>query len=225
MHADGWLLRSTPTVPRGRLNSALPVRADPDLAPVDAFYAARGQPAQVQVTPLGGHPRLEAELARRGWTPRWPTAVLTADARAVASDAAGCASDGVVVLDAPTSAWLGAWSACEERPRADVDAHAATVLAPLAGRAGYAIAAGGDAMGIGVCDAGLCGLFSIAARPERRRAGLGTAVVRALAAWAAARAARELYLEVEERNAPALGLYARLGFARAYRYVHLRSSA
>jgi RimJ/RimL family protein N-acetyltransferase len=50
-----------------------------------------------------------------------------------------------------------------------------------------------------------------------RRAGLGTAIVRALVAWSGA---REAYLEVERRNAPALALYDRLGFALAYDYVH-----
>jgi hypothetical protein len=31
---DGWLPRSTPPLARGRLNSALPLRPDPDLEPV-----------------------------------------------------------------------------------------------------------------------------------------------------------------------------------------------
>jgi ribosomal protein S18 acetylase RimI-like enzyme len=53
--------------------------------------------------------------------------------------------------------------------------------------------------------------------PGHRRAGLGSAVVRALVAWAGA---REAYLEVEQRNLPALALYGRLGFAPAYDYVH-----
>ena len=44
---DGWLLRATPGVPRGRLNSALPLARDPDLAVVEAFYAVHGLPAQV----------------------------------------------------------------------------------------------------------------------------------------------------------------------------------
>jgi hypothetical protein len=55
--ADGWLLRSTPELDRGRLKSALPRRADPDLAPVLDFHAALGRPAQVQLAPIARHPR------------------------------------------------------------------------------------------------------------------------------------------------------------------------
>ena len=101
---EGWLLRSTPAVPRGRLNSALPLRPDPDLEPVLAFYAERGQPAQVQVTPLKGHPRLTARLDAEGWGARWPTAVLRAPIPAVlrASVPAAAAADaGIELLARP----------------------------------------------------------------------------------------------------------------------------
>ena len=50
-----------------------------------------------------------------------------------------------------------------------------------------------------------------------RRAGVGMTLARALLAGSAANVA---YLQVEEANAPAVGLYARLGFGEAYRYCH-----
>jgi ribosomal protein S18 acetylase RimI-like enzyme len=53
--------------------------------------------------------------------------------------------------------------------------------------------------------------------PTSRRGGLGTALVRALLGGADAATA---YLQVEESNAPAVALYARLGFTEAYRYCH-----
>jgi ribosomal protein S18 acetylase RimI-like enzyme len=64
---------------------------------------------------------------------------------------------------------------------------------------------------------GVVGLFCLAVDPARRRAGLGTALVRALLAGSSARVA---YLQVEASNAPAVALYARLGFGKAYRYCH-----
>ena len=216
--APGWLLRSTPTVARGRLNSALTLEVDPDLAAVEAFYASRGQPAQVQLTPLEAHPRLATELDARGWTTKWPSQVLAADAARVASPGADAAD--VDVLSAPTDDWLAAWAASEERDPSDVEAHARAVLSQLDGRAAYALEPDGQAVGLGVVEGEWCGLFAIATVRARRRGGLGTAIVRTLAAHARERGATGLYLEVEERNAPALGLYGRLGFELCYRYVH-----
>lgn len=163
---DGWLLRSTPDVPRGRLNSALPLRPDPELGPVLEFYGARGQAPQVQAR------------------------------------------------------WLAAWGACEGRDRDDVAAHAHTVLARLPGRVAYALVPPAQAVGLAVCDRKRVGLFCVAVDPARRRGGLGTAIVRALMAWGREHGAREAFLDVEQRNAPALALYARLGFRAAYDYVH-----
>jgi ribosomal protein S18 acetylase RimI-like enzyme len=73
------------------------------------------------------------------------------------------------------------------------------------------------AVGIAVDHDDLVGLFCLAVDPTRRRSGLGTALVRALLAGAAASTA---YLQVEEDNAPAVALYERLGFSEAYRYCH-----
>jgi ribosomal protein S18 acetylase RimI-like enzyme len=184
---------------------------DPDLGAVEAFYAERGEPAQVQVTPSDGHPELVASLDARGWSSRWPSAVLSAPAAPVAAA-------GVPILRTPTPEWLAAWGRAEGRAPADVAAHARLVLAQLDGRTAYAL--DGGAVGLVVCEDDLAGLFCIAVEPDRRRHGLGTRIVGALAAHALAHGAAELHLEVEERNAPALALYARLGFTRRYGYVH-----
>jgi GNAT superfamily N-acetyltransferase len=59
-------------------------------------------------------------------------------------------------------------------------------------------------------------------RPEARRRGAATAVLHALAAWAAANGCPRSYLQVEEDNPGARALYARAGFTDAYRY-HYRT--
>jgi [ribosomal protein S18]-alanine N-acetyltransferase len=51
----------------------------------------------------------------------------------------------------------------------------------------------------------------MAVRPEARRQGIGSALLRALLAWAADNHARHFSLEVRASNAPAIGLYQRLG--------------
>jgi ribosomal-protein-alanine N-acetyltransferase len=55
-------------------------------------------------------------------------------------------------------------------------------------------------------------VLRIAVAPEARTRGVGTALLAAGLAWAAARGVRRVFLEVASDNAPALALYARLGF-------------
>ena len=58
-----------------------------------------------------------------------------------------------------------------------------------------------------------CELLAIGARPGARRRGLARRLVAALAAEAAARGARAMFLEVAEDNRAARALYAAAGFA------------
>ena len=55
-------------------------------------------------------------------------------------------------------------------------------------------------------------ILSIVVAGGRRRSGLGQSLLCAHMAQLAARGAARLFLEVEEGNAPAIGLYHRLGF-------------
>jgi ribosomal protein S18 acetylase RimI-like enzyme len=111
---------------------------------------------------------------------------------------------------------LRTWARCE--PGRDVEAHARTVVAQLRDKATFA-RLGDLAAAISVEYARLVGLYCLAVAPSHRRAGLGTRMVRALLASARA-TAPTAYLQVEETNAAALAMYARLGFTEAYRYCH-----
>ena len=55
-------------------------------------------------------------------------------------------------------------------------------------------------------------ILSIVVAGGKRRSGLGQSLLCAHMAQLAARGAAQLFLEVEEGNAPAIGLYQRLGF-------------
>jgi ribosomal protein S18 acetylase RimI-like enzyme len=214
----GWILRATPGLDRGRSNHALtPCRALdaselPDaIARVETFAQHHRIHAGIQVSPLSLHGTLMSELDRRGWGTRWPVLVLAAPI-----GAAGVAGElGLDVSDRATPDWLAAWARCE--PGRDVESHARTVFPLLAGRATFASAGDGSVVGIAVEDDGIVGLFCLAVDPARRREGLGTALVRALLARSSASVA---YLQVESSNAPAIGMYERLGFGEAYRYCH-----
>jgi GNAT superfamily N-acetyltransferase len=217
----GWVLRATPGLDRGRSNHALPPcrplwagEVPGAIERVEAFARQHGIHTGIQVSPLSLHGKLQAELDRRGWQTRWPVLVLAARrSPEVWSDP----GTGVPLerADHATAEWLAAWARCE--PERDVEAHVDTVFARLAGRATFARLDDDAGVGIAVDGDGVVGLFCLAVDPARRRAGLGTGVVRALLAGSSASVA---YLQVEERNEPAVTMYRRLGFGEAYRYCH-----
>jgi ribosomal protein S18 acetylase RimI-like enzyme len=58
-------------------------------------------------------------------------------------------------------------------------------------------------------------LWDLRIAPDGRRRGVGTALLRAVEAWAAARGARQLSVETQQVNVPACRFYARHGFMLA----------
>lgn len=214
----GWLLRCTPALDRARSNSALPLRTDPDLDVLDEFYAARGMPACVQVSPLERHRALDATLEDRGWDVAWSVDVLTRPAADVMAPDAP-----VALLSRPSERWLEAWGRCEGRD--DVADHAATVFAALAGRSAFALAPGGRGVGMAVASLGYCGIFCMATDEHARGMGIASSVLRALADWARGRGAQTLYLQVSRENDAAHALYAKHGFDRSHGYWFRTGSA
>ena len=65
---------------------------------------------------------------------------------------------------------------------------------------------------------GHAGIAALATAEPARRQGLARIVLRDLLAFSAERGAESTYLEVEEQNAPARGLYESLGYTTAHRY-------
>ena len=62
--------------------------------------------------------------------------------------------------------------------------------------------------------------LKITKHPNFRRQGYATAVLHALAAWAKAREADQIYLQVMEENTAAKALYTRAGFRTGYQYAY-----
>ncbi|MFI5974001.1 GNAT family N-acetyltransferase [Streptomyces sp. NPDC051452] len=218
-----WELRASGGFTR-RANSVLPL-GDPGL-PLDAalavvrrWYGERGLPAYVQAATgaEGAQELLCAELERRGWV-REVTAELWTGALAPVADRAEGAQ---VVLDRTADeSWLARYQ------RKGVSEMALRVLGggPSVWFASVPGAEGEPPAAIGRCvvDGRWAGFAAVEVDPGRRRQGLATEVMAALARRALDEGASAAWLQVETDNEGARGLYAALGFAPHHAYHHYR---
>ncbi|MEW1870270.1 GNAT family N-acetyltransferase [Streptomyces caelestis] len=220
-----WELRAAEGFTR-RANSVLPlgdpgVPLDDALTAVRAWYAARGLPAYAQTATgaEGTQEPLCAELERRGWV-REVTAELWVGPLAPVADLGGEPS-GVVLSREADGAWLARYR------RKGVSEVALRVLG-----SGPSVwfatvpGAGADApAAIGRCvvDGRWAGFAAVEVDPARRRRGLATAVMAALARRALDEGASAAWLQVEDDNAGARALYDRMGFAAHHAYHHYRA--
>jgi ribosomal protein S18 acetylase RimI-like enzyme len=213
----GWLLRAGGGF-TGRANSVLTVGDPPAplpeaVAAVTGWYAARGLRPRAQL-PLPGAEAADEAFAAAGWARDEDVCVLTAPL-------AGWPAAGVHVdlAPEPDAAWLAGYRyrgsrlppvAAQVLMGADAPVFASVRLdpepAPLAAVARGAVVAGW-----------LC-VTAVTVAEEHRRRGLATAVMAALGDRAAAEGATACLLQVVSSNAPALGLYDRLGFTEHHRY-------
>jgi hypothetical protein len=231
-----WELRAAAGFTR-RANSVLPL-GDPG-RPLDAaldavrrWYRERGLPAYVQTATgaEGTQELLCAELERRGWV-REVTAELWTGALAPVADRAE--GRDVVLARQADEAWLARYQ------RKGVSEVALRVLgcgSPGSGEAGsgrgpsvwFASVPGEEgtppaAIGRCVVDGRWAGFAAVEVDPGRRRQGLATEVMAALARRALDEGASAAWLQVETDNEPARALYAALGFAPHHAYHHYRA--
>jgi ribosomal protein S18 acetylase RimI-like enzyme len=219
---DGWTLRATPGLARGRSSHALtpcreltPAEMPGALDRVYEFADRYSMPTGIQVSPLSLHQGLQTELDARCWSTLSTVVVLTAP---VEHDSDRAEALRLSVADRALPGWLDAWSRCD--PGQDVEAHAKTVFHALRGRAAFA-QFDTRAVAVAVESSGLIGIFCMAVDPAHRRTGLASALLRALLVRSGASLA---YLQVEEENTAARALYAGLGFNTSYRYCHRRAT-
>ncbi|MFI6346518.1 GNAT family N-acetyltransferase [Streptomyces sp. NPDC050560] len=229
-----WLLRAAGGFTR-RANSVLPagdpgMPLDGALSAVREWYGARGLTpyAQVATGGKGTQEELSAALEQRGWR-REVTAGLWTGALGPLGDAGGAAAGAVRLsrsLDEAGAGWLRRYERFRE-PRPEVrrvleagpSVWFATVPGDLDEATGDAVPA---AIGRCVVDGRWAGFMAVEVAPERRRQGLASAVMGALARRALEEGASAAWLQVEEENTGARALYERLGFTRHHEYHHYR---
>ncbi len=216
-----WTLRAGAGF-TGRANSCLAV-GDPGVgvakaaARVEAYAAAHGIAPMAQVVTGSAE---DAALQALGWRETYVATDVLA-VRLAALLGVGPEDPRVDVAEDLTPAWRAAFDAY--RP-SDADPEVVTRL--LDGRRPRAFASVEQdgrlvAIARGHLAGGWLSVAGVWTRPEHRRQGLGTAVVLALARWAAHRDARWCQLQVETANVVAHAAYAALGFELHHRYRYL----
>jgi GNAT superfamily N-acetyltransferase len=190
------------------------------VAATQRWYTARGLRPRAQV-PLPGAEAADEAFAAAGWSRDEDVCVLMAPL----TDSPR--RDVPVQLAAePDEAWLTGYHyrgsvlppvAAQVLVNAESPVFASVRLAP----APEPLAA--VARGV-VVDEWLC-VTAVTVAEEYRRRGLATAVMAALGDWARERGAVACVLQVVSTNAPALGLYDRLGFTEHHRYHYRLGSA
>ncbi|MEV4866138.1 GNAT family N-acetyltransferase [Streptomyces ossamyceticus] len=218
-----WELRAAAGFTR-RANSVLPlgdpgIPLDEALTAVHGWYAARGLPAYLQLATgaEGTQELLCAEVEDRGWI-REVTAELWIGALAPVADRE---APGVRLSRTADEAWLSRYQ------RKGVSEIALKVLgsgpsvwfATVPGAEGAAPAA----IGRCVVDGRWAGFAAVEVDPARRREGLATTVMAALAQRALDEGASAGWLQVETDNAGARTLYGGMGFAAHHAYHHYRA--
>jgi len=222
----GWLLRAADGF-TGRANSALPlgdpgIPLDDALAAIIRWYRARALPPMIAVPlPLEGDGschRLDNHLSERSWPTRpGPALVMVADLATVPL-AAGLPAGTEFHVDAePDDAWLATYHYRGQDQQPPVTR---TVLMSAPAQAFASIRNKSEVLAIGrlsIAD-GWAGITAVEVSRARRGAGLGRALTSAICAEAAARGARQVFLQVEAGNVPARTLYERCGFRYSHRY-------
>jgi ribosomal protein S18 acetylase RimI-like enzyme len=225
---EGWLLRAG----GGGTRRASSVQAlvfatgadlDRAIARVEAWYAARGLPACFQLTDRAAPARLDAELEQRGYARLPAVSVLVVATGRVASPPASHKLD---LVTRPTPQVMNAvcdplWDPTTRRARAELFARIRRPLVFAVAYEGIQPVAGA----LCVVDHELAGIFTLRTAVPARGRGHADAVVRRLAAWARGQGAVELYLQVEDNNAPTQALASRLGATRTYGYWYRELAA
>ncbi|MFI7009108.1 GNAT family N-acetyltransferase [Streptomyces sp. NPDC050145] len=217
--AEGFTRRANSVLPLG--DPGLPL--DEALAHVRNWYASRGLPAYAQTATgaRGTQESLCAELEARGWV-REVSAELRIASLAPIGDAVDAAGlgDRVTLTRAPHEAWLARYQrkGTSEVALKVLGAGPSVWFATVPGEGGVPAA-----IGRCVVDGRWAGFAAVEVAPERRREGLGTLVMAALARQALDEGASAAWLQVEAENAGARALYDGLGFGTHHAYHHYRA--
>ena len=223
---DGsWQVRLTGGHPSKRLNCVVPLGpADHRdmavrLAKARKRFEAYGRPLVVRETPLAPPPLIE-HLANEGWRAFETVDVLTVDLTGLELPD---------TLDYLPSHDIGRFidaSLAVEGDDVSLKPALAEILSAIKPPSGFFMkhdpVEGPVAAALCVQDNDLAGIMSFAVSKTQRRGGIGTEILSSALRWARISGARSAWLQVVSDNEPALALYRKFGFRKAYEYRYWR---
>jgi GNAT superfamily N-acetyltransferase len=224
---DGWILRFAEGHTK-RSNSVNPLY--PSSLPIggkiedcEAIYADRGLSPTFKLLEDPSQAPLDRELARRGYGILDPTSVQRLGLSSWAAKREPPSGFRVELRRDFGRGWAEDYCSLNriEEKRAIVERILGNVICEKLVARAY-IEDTLVACGYGALDQGWVGLFDIVVREGERGRGFGEGLVGAILSEARERGAGQAYLQVVAANAPAVKLYAKLGFAEAYRYWYRR---
>jgi len=222
LEIDGWLVGiDGGTIRRAR--SAVPLRREMRFGGstfdrMEAAYRARGLEPWFRIADGPELAQVEAELTRRGYSPSQPTLVKTGGAAGLVRLNTAPAE----VIGRPDEAWGAVFLGDGFDP---VDGAYRVKALSRSPEAVYAqVRSEGRTVAVGVASFGFgwASIHGMRTEKARRGEGLAGRVLSGLAQAALERGVERVFLQVEEANAPARGLYRRAGMAPAWRYRYWR---
>jgi GNAT superfamily N-acetyltransferase len=227
---DGWLVRYLPgKARRARCINALAPGLLPlqeKLALADAIYLEAGLPMIFRLTRFTQPPALDLELDRQGYAWVDDTRVMICPhipAQPVRSLPAGVRWEPLNGAD-----FAAAVGQLRQSPPEHRTSHALRLAHSPVPYQGWALRRQEDglvlACGQFAREGALVGLYDVFTHPDARNQGLAKVLCERMLAESSSQGATAAYLQVDAVNHPALQVYARLGFADAYRY-HYRERA
>jgi GNAT superfamily N-acetyltransferase len=166
------------------------------------------------VTPSIG--ALDKLLAEQGYREDARTSVQTLNLDGLAAPRTDC----VTLSGELTDSWLDAYCRLNDVNPQHLPTMTRLLENIIPAHCFLTLQHGGEAaaVGLAVAEREYVGLFDIVTAAPLRRLGLGTELILHLLRWGKANGAQQGYLQVMCNNAPALRLYAKLGFAEIYQY-------
>ena len=217
---DGWVLRFADGYTK-RANSVSPLFTSTlplhqKIAACEDTYTKQGLPTIFKLTPFSVPAELDAELNRRGYHVVEPSMVLTLSL----SGLPPTPKETTATIRPLSENWIQRFSGLvqlEEKHQQTM----ARMLSGIVAKAGYLLLYQGDTVvgcGLGIVEGDYIGLYDIVIDSNLRNRGLGEQLLLHLLHWGREHGASRSYLAVVQANAPALRLYAKLGYTEAYQY-------
>jgi GNAT superfamily N-acetyltransferase len=221
----GWLMRFTSGFThRGNSVATLffeGASLDDAIASVERAYHGHGLAPMFQIASAVAPADLALQLEKRGYAAITPTYVCITTANDMTSTLPPAGE--VEISRLPSAGFenlvrQGSRSVEDGNERLEILARIQTPCICVAAFAEGRAVACGTATNVN----GLVGINLMRTDVQFRRQGHALRVLSAMAEWASSQNASRIYLSVEQANAPALALYARASFERAYEYRYYR---